>query len=88
MRHICKVAGMYPAINRCIKEFPLSSHRGSVETNLTSILAQWVKGSRIAVPVAQACGYSSDSTPSLGTSICLEYSPKKTKDKNKKTKMY
>ena len=30
------------------------------------------------------CGgsYSSDSTPSLGTFVCLEYGPKKTKGKN------
>ena len=46
-------------------------------------LAQWVKdptlpwcrsqtelGSCVAVAVAQASGYSSDSTPSLGTSTC------------------
>ena len=29
-------------------------------------------------------GYSSDSTPSLGTSTCLECSPKKQKKKKKK----
>ena len=38
-------------------------------------------GSCIAVAVVQAGGYSSDWTPGLGTSICLRYSPKKTKDK-------
>jgi len=38
-------------------------------------LAQWVKD-----PV-KAGSYSSDSTPSLGTSICHRCGPKKTKDK-------
>ena len=36
-------------------------------------------GSGIAVAVAQANSYSSDSTPNLGTSICCEWGPKKTK---------
>ena len=60
-------------------------------------LAKWVKdpvhcrelwcrlqthlGSGIAVAVVQAASYSSNSTPSLGTSICREYSPKMTKKK-------
>ena len=38
-------------------------------------------GSHIAVALAQARVYSSDSTPSLGTSTCLEYGPKKHKKK-------
>ena len=38
-------------------------------------------GSRVAVALAQAGGYSSDSTPRLGTSICRGYGPKKTKQK-------
>ena len=37
--------------------------------------------SGIAVAVAQASGYSSESTPSLGTSICPGSGPKKTKNK-------
>ena len=37
--------------------------------------------SGIAVAVAQASSYGLDSTPSLGTSICYRYSPKKTKKK-------
>ena len=41
-------------------------------------------GSGIAVAVAVASIYSSDLTPSLGTSICHEYGPKKTKKKKKK----
>ena len=44
-------------------------------------------GSRLAVALAQAGGYSSDLTPSLGTSICLGSSPrnsKKTKRQKKK----
>ena len=42
----------------------------------------------IAVAVAVAGGYSSDSTPSLGTSMCHQCSSKKTKNKtkNKQTK--
>ena len=39
-------------------------------------------GSGVAVAEVLADSYSSDSTPSLGTSICRECSPKKTKDKN------
>ena len=37
----------------------------------------------MAVVVAEAGSYSSDWTPSLGTSICHRYSPKKTKRKKK-----
>ena len=39
--------------------------------------------SGIDVTVKQASSYSSNSTPSLGTSICCECSPKKTKNKLK-----
>jgi len=35
----------------------------------------------MAVVVAVASSYSSDSTPSLGTSICSGYGPKKTNKK-------
>ena len=38
-------------------------------------------GSCVAVSVAQAGSCSSDSTPNLGTSICLEYSPQIQKKK-------
>ena len=41
-------------------------------------------GVTVAVAVAQDSGYSSNSTPSLGTSICDGYSPEKTKKKKKK----
>ena len=41
-------------------------------------------GSRIAVTVAQAGSCSSDSTPSLGTSICCGCGPKKTKNQTNK----
>jgi len=40
-------------------------------------------GSGVAVAVVEARGYSSDSTPTLGTSCC-ECSPKKTKKKKRK----
>ena len=39
-------------------------------------------GSGVAVAVTEAGSYSSDSTPSLGTSVCHGYGPKKTKDQN------
>ena len=35
--------------------------------------------SHVAVDVLQGGGYSSDSTPRLGTSICLRCGPKKIK---------
>ena len=38
-------------------------------------------GSHIAAAVVQASAYSLDSTPSLGTSICCEYGPKKQTNK-------
>ena len=44
---------------------------------------RWLR-SCVAVAVTQASSYSSDSTPSLGSSICHEYSPKKTKPKKQK----
>ena len=47
-------------------------------------LQTWL-GSGAAVAVAKASGYGSNSTPSLGSSICHRYKPKKTK-KNKKQK--
>ena len=40
-------------------------------------------GSSVAVALAQAGGYSSDSNPSLGTSVCQGCSPKKKKKKKK-----
>ena len=48
-------------------------------------LQMWFR-SRVAVVVVQASGYSPDSTPSLGTSICHKCGPKKTKKKKKKKK--
>ena len=43
-------------------------------------------GSCIAVAEVWASSYSSNLTPSLGTSICHKCGPKKTKDKKKKRK--
>ena len=42
----------------------------------------WLR-SQVAVVVVQGCSYSSDSIPSLGTSIWCECGPKKTKNKTK-----
>ena len=39
----------------------------------------------VAVTVAVASSYSFDSTPSLGTSICLQCSPKKMKKEKSKS---
>ena len=57
-------------------------------------LVQWVKdpalqmwlGSHVAVALAQACGYGSDQTPSLETSICRGSGPRKGKKTKKKKK--
>ena len=46
-------------------------------------LQTWL-GSGVAMAVMKASSYSSNSTPSLGTSICRGCGPKKTKDKKKK----
>ena len=71
----------------------------SINKDVVSIpgLNQWVKDCRevwcrskmrlrshIAVALTQASSYSSNSTPSLGTSICCKCSPKKIKKKKKK----
>ena len=44
-------------------------------------------GVAVAVAVAVAGSYSSDQTPSLGSSICCGCGPKKTKDKKRNTEM-
>ena len=43
-------------------------------------------GSGVAAAVVQAGGCSSNSTPSLGTSLCQGCGPKKTGEKKKKKK--
>ena len=48
--------------------------------------SQTLLGSRVAVALVQAGSYSSDSTPSLGTSMCRERGPKETKKKKTKQK--
>ena len=50
-------------------------------------LQRWLRSQvTVAVAAAQAGSYSSNSTPSLGTSVCCGCSPKKTKDKRQKKK--
>ena len=46
-------------------------------------LQTWL-GSRVAVALVKAGTYSSDSTPSLGTSICHRCGPKKQTKKKRK----
>ena len=53
-----------------------SSCCGAAEMNLTSIHEDADQEFGIAVAVVQAGSLSSNSTPSLGTSICRGYSPK------------
>ena len=40
---------------------------------------------RVAVAVVEASSYSSNSNPSLGTSICLGYSLKKRKEEERRS---
>ena len=46
-------------------------------------LSQWVKDLTVAVAVVQAGGYSSNWTPSLGTSICCGCDPKKESERER-----
>ena len=50
--------------------------------NREDVVAQWVKDLAL-LWLWHRCSYSSDSIPSLATSICHEFGPKKT---NKQTK--
>ena len=50
-------------------------------------LETWL-GSGVAVALEEAGGYNSNSTPSLGISICHGYGPKKDKRPKKKIIVY
>ena len=68
-----KVAGSIPALAQWVKD--------PAHCELWCRLQRWL-GSRVAVPLASAGRYSSNSTPSLGTSIRRGSGPRK----GKKTK--
>ena len=70
-----KVAGSIPGLSRGLRILQCRE--------LWRRLQMWL-GSGIAAAAAQAGGYSSDWTPSLGTSICLGHGPPKDKEKNKR----
>ena len=62
----------------------LASLGGLKIWHCSELRCRWQKQFRSCVAVAQAGSYIFDSTPSLGTSICLRCGPIKTKDKKKK----
>ena len=69
-----EVAGSVPALAQWVNNPVLPELWCRLQTRL---------GSHVAVALAWASGYSSDSTPSLGTSICRRCSPKKNNNNNK-----
>ena len=73
-----EVAGSTPAFAQWIKDRPHCSE-------LWYRLHIWLR-SGVAVAMAVAGRCSSDSSPSLGTSICHRFGPKKQKKKKKKEK--
>ena len=70
-----KVSGSIPGLAQWVKD--------SVHCRELWYRSQKWPGSGIAVAVAVAESYSSNYTPSLGTSICCRYGPKNQKKKKK-----
>ena len=69
----------FPVVAQLIMN-PTSIHdNGGSIPGLAQCRSQMRLRSHVAVAVAQAGGYSSDSTPSLGTSICCRSNPRKGK---------
>ena len=65
-------AGLIPGLAQSVRDLALAVSCGVCRSQV------WV-GSRVAVTVAKAGSCSSDSTPSLGTSICHGCGSKKQK---------
>ena len=73
-----------------LRVWPLASLRGLRIQRCRELWCRWQTwlGARLAVALAQAGSYNSNSTHSLGNSICCGCRPEKTTDKKKKYILY